>query len=632
MLLHVDLVELDVRGLDGQLAALRHGVAGVDGQVHQDLFDLAGVGPHRAQSHGRPDGELDVLADEAREHLAGFFDEVVQVEHPRLQNLLSAEGQQLPGERRRALPGLLDLHEVRPQRVARRQRADGHFAVGEDDGQQVVEVVGHAAGQSPHRFHLLRLPELLLALRQLPLHVLAPADVRDQRDALRPLQHRHAEQDRHARAVLAEQLLLAGSGHPSRRELLQGARVALPPLGRRQGEPVQAPGLELLARIAEHLEVGVVGLDHLPLEIPDDDPGEPGLGEAVEPGQAPQQRVLGLRAGSLLGLLERLLELPALGDVARHGDELVRPDQGQDRGHRDFAAILGPIHCLHRLSGRLKRHHGYAAGRDEQLGGLADDLLRPVAEDSLRGRIPAGDPPGAGPADDGVPGGTDQRVQLRAGFIQPDPVADLAGDFGGPDDLAPRRSDWGERHRHVDVAAVFPPAHRLELFERLAFAEMLQDRALLLLAARRNEQGDGPPDHLGRCVAEDALGAAVPAGDRAVESLPDDGVRGALDDGAQAQSRLVCSEGLVVEQTIEREGQPRHRVAASRGHGHARLQISARGRRDHGQQVVERRRPAHAGHPLEASTIPTRSSRPFVRSRPLCGNCDGAFIPRSLDV
>ena len=42
--LSVLLVEVDVGGRDGQLAALGHGVAGVDRQVHDDLLDLAGVG------------------------------------------------------------------------------------------------------------------------------------------------------------------------------------------------------------------------------------------------------------------------------------------------------------------------------------------------------------------------------------------------------------------------------------------------------------------------------------------------------------------------------------------------------------------------------------------------------------
>ena len=44
----VVLVELDVGGLDRQRAAVRHGVARVDREVHDDLLDLPAVGLHAA--------------------------------------------------------------------------------------------------------------------------------------------------------------------------------------------------------------------------------------------------------------------------------------------------------------------------------------------------------------------------------------------------------------------------------------------------------------------------------------------------------------------------------------------------------------------------------------------------------
>ena len=40
---------IDVGGVDGQRAAVGHRVAGVDGEVDQDLLELAGVGEHRPQ-------------------------------------------------------------------------------------------------------------------------------------------------------------------------------------------------------------------------------------------------------------------------------------------------------------------------------------------------------------------------------------------------------------------------------------------------------------------------------------------------------------------------------------------------------------------------------------------------------
>ena len=47
------LVERDVGGLDGELAALRHGVAGVHGKIHDDLVDLAGIGADGAERRAR---------------------------------------------------------------------------------------------------------------------------------------------------------------------------------------------------------------------------------------------------------------------------------------------------------------------------------------------------------------------------------------------------------------------------------------------------------------------------------------------------------------------------------------------------------------------------------------------------
>ena len=48
-----DLVDVDVGGLDDQLPASRHRVAGVDGEVDQYLLDLATVGEHRPQIAAR---------------------------------------------------------------------------------------------------------------------------------------------------------------------------------------------------------------------------------------------------------------------------------------------------------------------------------------------------------------------------------------------------------------------------------------------------------------------------------------------------------------------------------------------------------------------------------------------------
>ena len=57
-------------------------------------------------------------------------DDGVQVEHPRLEHLLAAEGQELLGERRGPLAGLLDLLEVVPWlRVLGVERSQQELAV-----------------------------------------------------------------------------------------------------------------------------------------------------------------------------------------------------------------------------------------------------------------------------------------------------------------------------------------------------------------------------------------------------------------------------------------------------------------------------------------------------------------------
>ena len=95
-----------LRGLDGQSwPPLGHRVARVDDQVHDHLLDLA-RGPPRTVAERRPRArdELDVLADQAPQHLSrrsattSFRSSTRGCEH-----LLAAEGQELAGERGRAL-------------------------------------------------------------------------------------------------------------------------------------------------------------------------------------------------------------------------------------------------------------------------------------------------------------------------------------------------------------------------------------------------------------------------------------------------------------------------------------------------------------------------------------------------
>jgi hypothetical protein len=110
------------------------------------LADLAGVGAHESQPSLEPCGQHEVLPDQAAEDRLGVGDDAVQVEHLGLQYLLAAEGEQLARQRGGLIRRLPDRIEPRPSRIALVGAADEHLRVAADDREQVVEVVGDAAG------------------------------------------------------------------------------------------------------------------------------------------------------------------------------------------------------------------------------------------------------------------------------------------------------------------------------------------------------------------------------------------------------------------------------------------------------------------------------------------------------
>ncbi len=114
---------LHILGLDAQRPAVRHGVARIDHQIQDDLFELPRVGFYPVQLGIQNKRELDVLLDQAAEHFVQIADGLVDIEDHGLDHLLAAEHQQLAGERSRAASGLLDLLEAAAIRVRRSWRS-----------------------------------------------------------------------------------------------------------------------------------------------------------------------------------------------------------------------------------------------------------------------------------------------------------------------------------------------------------------------------------------------------------------------------------------------------------------------------------------------------------------------------
>ncbi len=109
-----------------------------------------------------------MVAERAVEHVCQRADHVTEIERFGVQRLAPPEGEEplcqigaLLRRRHDELGGGLELRVV--------DFIEQDLRIAEDDGQEIVEVVGDAAGQMPERFHLLRLPELQLHLDALRL-------------------------------------------------------------------------------------------------------------------------------------------------------------------------------------------------------------------------------------------------------------------------------------------------------------------------------------------------------------------------------------------------------------------------------------------------------------------------------
>ena len=154
-------VEFGVGSLDEEAAAVRHGIAGVHGQIHDDLFHLAGVGANGAEV-----GEVRMTSSMSSPIRRGMSlpmssTTVLRLSDARLQNLHAAESEELARQRGRAIGGAVDLFDFAGDGIAGRQNVQQQLGVALDDHQEIVEVVRDAAGEATDGFHFLRLAKLV---------------------------------------------------------------------------------------------------------------------------------------------------------------------------------------------------------------------------------------------------------------------------------------------------------------------------------------------------------------------------------------------------------------------------------------------------------------------------------------
>ena len=155
------------RGHGDGPAPLADRLGAVDDQVHQHLLDLAHVGVDERQARVQPRLEPHALRHRHLEQRQVLAHEGVHVGGPHHEVPAPRVGQHLPGEVGGPLHRARRLLHVPAGRASLRELLQGQRGVAEDRGEEVVEVVGHAAGENAEALLLRRPPQRLL--RRLPL-------------------------------------------------------------------------------------------------------------------------------------------------------------------------------------------------------------------------------------------------------------------------------------------------------------------------------------------------------------------------------------------------------------------------------------------------------------------------------
>src|SRR5690348_2970435 len=154
-------VELDVARFDQELAAVRHGVAGVETEIHEHLLDLRGVGAHGEKVFGEGELDLDFFADGFFEQRRIFADELVEIEIRGSENLAPRIGEELPREPRGSLGLRADFFEVFLAAARRGRISRAEFGPAHDCADYIIEIVRNAAGEFADDFEFFQLAHAL---------------------------------------------------------------------------------------------------------------------------------------------------------------------------------------------------------------------------------------------------------------------------------------------------------------------------------------------------------------------------------------------------------------------------------------------------------------------------------------
>ena len=157
----ISFVEIDIPSLDGQFAAIAHGVARVDRDVDDGAFELMRVGAGFPQPGGQNGLDLNMLAQRRAQEVRHVGNHPVGVDRLRRQRLLAGEGEQALGQGGGTFGGSYRRVDETPDIEFVGLHAPPHeIERADDNAKHVVEVVGDAAAELADSVHLLRLAKL----------------------------------------------------------------------------------------------------------------------------------------------------------------------------------------------------------------------------------------------------------------------------------------------------------------------------------------------------------------------------------------------------------------------------------------------------------------------------------------
>ncbi len=174
------MLALEAFGLAGQdlvvradleRTALGHRVACVERQVQEHQLERACIRVDRPQLVRDLGDNLDVAAQRRTHQGRDVREELLEVDLLDLERLRAGEREQLLGEACAAVGRAADAFQHSLYLVGIVDVPKPEFARAEDCRQQVVEVMGEAAGQLAERFHFLRPEQLLAAVLELQLRL-----------------------------------------------------------------------------------------------------------------------------------------------------------------------------------------------------------------------------------------------------------------------------------------------------------------------------------------------------------------------------------------------------------------------------------------------------------------------------